>query len=460
MFVGSINSKIRNLIFNEKKIFRGQKVCVGCSGNFTVEQILQGLDCEIWSNDVALYSSLIGNYLAGNPMRGEITDSAYSWLQPYMEDKGIGRIAAVSLLFEMLKQDKGNNLQQVRMFEHYRNNFENYHQQSIVKIAEILEKIKIRSYTSWDVYQLYEDLPTDWVRIAFLPTYVGGYEKLYSRLEKIIYWDAPSYDILTPERYEETVAFMRRGKYLYLSDYDRKEDGLFGIVKTGRLKNVYLYSNIEFKKSFIMPYAKHKKSNYSLLPDDHAITEDSKIIFQKSSNEQLNYYKNLFLKKGIDYSTGMSPMMVFLDGYLFGFLLFDVIRYGMDQEKATRGVYLLPDEEIINAIREEFFAALTDFPRYEKLTWDDVDCSCGDYDEKKVIFDANDSNTATAEQFELMEKIKTLIPAAEITLREHTAYCDRCNEDDDVDDDGEIKLYSLKVGVTVGEFYFTREYAV
>lgn len=137
-----------------------------------------------------------------------------------------------------------------------------------------------------------------------------------------------------------------------------------------------------------------------------------------------------------------------------------VEKNGTDNQKKRLSVNLLPDEEIINAIREESFAALTDFPRYEKLTGDDVDCSCGDYDEKKVIFDANDSNTATAEQFELMEKIKTLIPAAEITLREHTAYCDRCNEDDDVDDDGEIKLYSLKVGVTVGEFYFTREYAV
>ena len=352
MFVGSINSKIRNLIFTEKKIFQGQKVCVGCSGNFTVEQILQGLDCEIWSNDVALYSSLIGNYLSGNLMRAEITDPAYSWLAPYMEDNGIGRIAAVSLLFEMLKQEKANNLQQVRLFEHYKNNFDSFHEKSVVRISETLAKIKIKNYTSRDVYALYENLPTDWLRIAFLPTYVGGYEKLYSRLEKIISWDAPKYEMLTPERYEETVAFMRRGKYLYLSDYDRQEDGLFSIVKTGRLKNVYLYSNIDFKKSFIIPYAKYKKSNFALLPDDHEITEDSKITFFKTGNQELNYYKNLFLKKGIEYTTGMSPLMVFLDGYLFGFLLFDVIRYGMDQDKATRGVYLLSDFVIAHPIKK------------------------------------------------------------------------------------------------------------
>jgi hypothetical protein len=165
-------------------------------------------------------------------MRASISDSAYSWLAPYMEDEGIGRVAAVSLLFEMLKQEKGNNMQQIRLFEHYKNNFQSYHEKSVIRISETLDKIKISDYTSRDVYALYEELPADWLRIAFLPTYVGGYEKLYSRLEKIISWDSPKYEMLTPERYEETVSFMRRGRYLYLSDYDRQEDGLFAIVKT------------------------------------------------------------------------------------------------------------------------------------------------------------------------------------------------------------------------------------
>jgi len=352
MFVGSINSKIRNLIFTEKKLFSERNICVGCSGNFTVEQILQGLGCRIWSNDVALYSSLIGNYLAGKPLRAEIIDPQYSWLAPYMADEGIGRIAAVALLFEMLKQEKGNNLQQLRLYNHYKNNFAEYHQKSCSRIEETLSKIKIDEYTSMDVYRLYESLPSDWIRVAFLPTYVGGYEKLYSRLENIISWDSPVYDLLTPERYEETIGFMRRGYYLYLADYDRKEDGLFAIVKTGRLKNVYLYSNLPFKKSYVIPYVKYTKSKWKLLPGNYEIKETSHITYQKATNDQLNYYKNLFLKKGIDYATGMSPLMVFLDGYLFGFLLFDVIRYGMDQEKATRGVYMLSDFIIASPINK------------------------------------------------------------------------------------------------------------
>jgi len=311
---------------------------------------MQGLDCKIWSNDIALYSSLIGNHLAGKPMSMEIADSRYEWLAPYVEPGGVSRVAAVSLLFEMLKQEKGNNLQQIRLYRHYRERFDEFHHSSCIRISKTLGAIRIDDYTAIDVHDLYRDLPEEWIRVAFLPTYVGGYEKLYERLDRIFSWDAPTYELLTKERYEETVSFMRRGQYLYLSDYDRNEEGLFAVVKTGRLRSVYLYSNLPFSKSWVIPYAKSEKTELALLPDDHPITPESRLTFQPTDNHRMNYYKNLFLKKGIDHTTGLSPLFVFLDGYLFGFLLFDVIRYGMDQDRATRGIYMLSDFVIASPI--------------------------------------------------------------------------------------------------------------
>jgi hypothetical protein len=351
MFVGSINLKIRNLIFTEKKLFSERNICIGCSGNFTVEQILQGLNCRIWSNDVALYSSLIGNHLAGKPMRLEISDASYSWLAPYIDPGGVSRMAAVFLLFEMLKQEKGNNLQQIRLHHHYREHFSEFHASSCIRISRSLNAIRIDDYTTIDAHDLYRDLQDEWIRVAFLPTYVGGYEKLYERLDRIFSWDAPSYSVLTKERHEETVAFMRRGYYLYLSDYDREEEGLFAVVKTGRLRSIYLYSNLPFGKSWIAPTAKSEKTDLALLPADHPITPQSLLTFRPTDNHRLNYYKNLFLKKGIEHTTGLSPLFVFLDGYLFGFLLFDVIRYGMDQDRAVRGIYMLSDFVIASPVK-------------------------------------------------------------------------------------------------------------
>lgn len=350
MFVGAINHKVRNLLWSERDLFRDRKVCVGCSGNFTIEQILSGLGCTIHSNDISLYSSLIGYHLAGSPLAVAVREPAYGWLQPFLGDS-ISSIATISLLFEMLRYEKRNNLQQIRLGDHYRRNFPRYHADSCKRIAEDLEQIKIDGYATIDVHDLYEQLDDDWIRIAFLPTYIGGYERLYKRLDQVIEWPAPQYEILTKERYEETVAFMKRGDCVYLSDYDREEEGLFAIIKTGRGKSVHLYSNMPFRSAYVIPAAKIEESQYRYLPDDHPITRESRITFAPTTGRKINYYRSVFLKKGIEFSDGLHPALVFLDGHLFGFLIFDFIRYGLDLEQSLRGVYMLSDFVIESRIK-------------------------------------------------------------------------------------------------------------
>jgi hypothetical protein len=36
--------------------------------------------------------------------------------------------------------------------------------------------------------------------IAFLPTYAGGYERMFKRLEEIFAWDIPSYGMIDEDR--------------------------------------------------------------------------------------------------------------------------------------------------------------------------------------------------------------------------------------------------------------------
>jgi hypothetical protein len=350
MFVGSINHKIRNLLWTERDIFQGRKVCVGCSGNFTIEQILYGMGCEIWSNDIALYSSLIGCHLTGNPLKIEIRDRNFEWLAPFMGDS-IATFAAVAILFEMLRYEKRNNLQQIRLWNHYRERFGTFHIESCKRISETIEKIKIDRYTAVDVHDLYEKLPAEWIRMVYLPSYVGGYELLYKRLDEVIGWPAPQYELLTKERYEETLAFMKQGDCIYLSDYDREEEGLFAIVKTGRLRNVYLYSNMPFRAAYIRQAANFEASSFRYLPDNHEITRESRISFLATSNRKINFYRNVFLKKGIEFSDCTFPVLVFLDGFLFGFLIFDIVRYGPMAEMDLGCVYMLSDFVIASPVK-------------------------------------------------------------------------------------------------------------
>ena len=140
-----------------------------------------------------------------------------------------------------------------------------------------------------------------------------------------------------------------------------------------------------------------------------------------------------------------------------------VTAHGTENQKKRAALNLLPDDEVLNMMRDEAFAPLAGFERYEKITKHEIIaagyCDCDDdyADSDRFTYDVNDATEASAEDFETMEKIMDLMPGATVTLREHQGYCDTCYEKDD---EMIIIRNSIRVAVTVGAFGFTREYAV
>ena len=339
MFVGAINHRIRTLLHNERSVLAGRSICVGCSGNFTIEKILSPLGVEIHSNDISLYSTLIGNHLAGRETRLEVANERYAFVREYLRDE-VSKIAAAALVFEMIKHEKQNNLQQIRLFNHYRREFEGLHSASVQRITEAVQGVRIRDYSTRDVHQLYrDDRFQDHVKAAFLPTYAGGYERMYGRLEDIFHWDKPDFDTLTPERLEETISFMRQGDYLFMADFDRGEDDLVAVVDAGALKRVYLHSNLPFKRAYLGLRANMRDPGFKFLPDDYEIKQSARINLVKTDNQTMNYYKSLFLKKSIKHTAGSLCLLVFLDEYLMGMLIFTLSRKGGGPNE----IYMLSD---------------------------------------------------------------------------------------------------------------------
>ena len=110
-FIGSINAETRKWLGNNGAAFNGRQVYVGCSGNFSVEQLLSRYapKARIWGNDVSLYSSVLGAYLANQPFDLSVQEEDYKWLDAYLEDEE-GKAAAVMVLLEVLKYEKANNV--------------------------------------------------------------------------------------------------------------------------------------------------------------------------------------------------------------------------------------------------------------------------------------------------------------------------------------------------------------
>ena len=110
-FIGAINDKLRKFFWTHAATLEGKRCYIGCSGNFTIEQIIsrQCKNVEIYSNDVSLYSSALGCMLAGRPFEMEIINPELRWANTYIDRGAPEGVAVLLLLLEMLKYEKRKN---------------------------------------------------------------------------------------------------------------------------------------------------------------------------------------------------------------------------------------------------------------------------------------------------------------------------------------------------------------
>ena len=337
-FIGSISAECRRWLGNNGPAFDGRQVYVGCSGAFSVEQILSRYapKAKIWSNDVSLYSSALGCYLAGRPFRLEVREEKFAWLEPYLGDVE-GKAAAVMVLFEMLKFEKADNLFKQRHWMHYLNTFADFHQGTVAKLQERKKEIRLEAYTSRDIFDLLDEIPQGAVVIAFLPTYAGGYERMFKRLGEIFDWDEPSYGMIDEDRKKRTVMKMMERDYLYLDDRVYPGLPMVAVVRKARMKPVYVYSNMAALKLGVMK--QHRTSEfipYARLGDEDKITPASKLVVVPTTNRIVNYYRDVYLSKGCGIpADGIMPFIVAVDGKVCGFLIYSLTM--------GRDIYLLAD---------------------------------------------------------------------------------------------------------------------
>lgn len=299
MFIGSINTDIRGIISEMSRQWGNIPVYIGCSGNFTVERILakNGLS-NMRSNDVSLYSCAVGNYLMGRPTRVEIVDPRFQWLEKYLTT-GADVVATLLMCSEYFKYVDRDLPYFKRIAEAYREQFDRMQKETVEVVKKALGGVKIADFHAQDVIDYMEEAPEECVAISFPPTYKGGYERLYKKIDEVFSWDAPDYVIFDDERFEKFNELIMKKKYwVTLRDYDVEELRPYccGVVQTSaRSRPVYIYSNCDTKRRITMPHQKTEKVNIKRATGD--LKGDLKII--ELSLGQLNTLRSEYLAKGI-----------------------------------------------------------------------------------------------------------------------------------------------------------------
>ena len=90
MFHGSLPDSVQQILGDIVKNWNVKDIYVGCSGNFTIERMLQGVtNTNLHGNDVTIYSCLLGDYFAGNSLQAKYKESyngPMTMVRDYMKD--------------------------------------------------------------------------------------------------------------------------------------------------------------------------------------------------------------------------------------------------------------------------------------------------------------------------------------------------------------------------------------
>jgi hypothetical protein len=324
MFIGSINRYMRAVLETAAVAWKGLPVYVACSGNFTVERILARCGVgAIHSNDVSIYSCALGWHLANAPKRYVIKAQEYSWLEPYL-DPGPATIATLLLAGEMLKVG-GDNAYARRMREEYRLRWPQLHAKTVERITKATAGLAIAEYFAGDCREFLAGADKDAVCISFPPTYKGGYEQLFKKLDAIFDWPRPSYDLFSPEDFEQFSATVRSFRHWMISS-DSDQPALahqhVATVQTSMLsKPVFMYSD---SAPVRLANASQKIGRNPWSPRNDEVVEPIQIV--KIDAKTMNAIRSMYLNAHITVCDAPRNYAVLSAGKLIGAFSFALPR--------------------------------------------------------------------------------------------------------------------------------------
>lgn len=325
MFLGTIDDNIRAFIAKNREAFHGKRLVMGCSGNFTIEKVMRltAEPEEMHCNDVSLYTSILADAIleVEKPRRLMVREDSYGWLQPYLESSNLwSRPAMLMQLMKLVKFERRNNLYNRRNWSDHFEQFERVVADTVLKLRK--STIKIDSFSCCDVFDHFSSFEgDDLIYFGFFPFWKGGYESLYKRVEQILDWDRPTYQMFDTRRRDELIEWMTSRDRKYMFFVPEPIDGLEPCLISHKNRNswVYGYSNVVSEPVLLRRKHPDTGRRFAVVDGDFRFTADTKIEVGFVSAGDIQHYKNTFLARGIDFVAGLYGVVFLADGKVFGF---------------------------------------------------------------------------------------------------------------------------------------------
>ena len=348
MFHGSLPASALQIQASIVKEWEVTDIYIGCSGNFTCERMLQNVtDARLHSNDVTIYSCLLGAYFSGKPLDvkfKESYDGPMAFVRDYMKTDA-DTITVMLLLSKMgtYLASKPNPFYE-KMIEAYKGQWDRLFNETKAKVEKIGPFIA--DFFAGDVCQWIDMIPKEAGFICYPPFYSGDYEKMFTAIEGVFDWTPPEYEMIDKDRIFDLFRKMTERDHFIFGTNDNLPEFrqyLAGMTQTtNRGVPLYLYAKAS-KSRIVMPDQNVKSLAVPHIGADEDVGGTMTIMPLKSENFHAlrSQYMSRYIKPGSE----TAAYGVLVDGKLIGVFAFSAspTLANWDTHIATPTMYLLSD---------------------------------------------------------------------------------------------------------------------
>ena len=352
MFRGSLPADIQRIVRQHVGDWQSNDVYIGCSGNLTLERVLGDTGRRLHGNDILLYSSAIGSYLAGNLTSFDVSATGlveFPWIGMRFESPE-EKLATLLIMSRLSISTGKSNAYWDRLKLGHRNQWDTLVDKTVQRIETC--DVHLASFAAEDVQTWIDRVPASGGVISYPPFYAGDYENQFKKLESLFTWhDQPEWVELNNERVEklfEKIADRENWMLGVNRPIEALERSLKGVAQTtNRGIPVYVYGS-SGKPRLVQPRQPLQPVLIPHLQKKQALGDEMKLIPLKEA--QFSALRSMYMNHHIKPGSASLPVGVTVDGVLVGVFAYSFSPTLANWDTYIDGphVYLLSDFPVAN----------------------------------------------------------------------------------------------------------------
>jgi hypothetical protein len=358
LFKGIPNAHVRVATRDLIRATRPEVVVIPCAGAFA--SAIAAIDAgmrpeEIVCGDIALYTSVIGAWLAGDDMR-IVAKGEFEWLNAHMSDPR-SKMAAVVLAIRILQYDKPAL--------HYQHRKRELIERAEVYLAQIaataeraMSKLKGLRYDARDLWVTLGEFRDNERALLLVdpPWYKSGYANMFKGVDLAFDWDAPrvgEFDPNDAQRLTEwlgsgaATSFVYRGipaketrdpaaelgppwRSVFMHRPAQSSSSVVSWIVSNKPTPI---AGMQFKRDDV---EEHVRPRYRMYDGRTEIHEGDRLTWRNEKRDVVNYYRDLLVHR-LALSATEDYRVLLLNGELIACIGFHVasIRTGGGVSQAT-----------------------------------------------------------------------------------------------------------------------------